>query len=247
MIGIKTKEEIKKIGHAGKILAKISNTLKKQVKSGITTGDLDKLAEKEFVRFNVVSAFKGYRGYPANICTSVNEEVVHGIPGDRKLSDGDILSIDLGIKLDGYYADMAFTQPVGKIKPQVKKLISVTQEALSRGVKQSKIGKHIFDISHAVQSQVEASGFSVVREFVGHGIGKELHEEPQIPNFGRPNTGEKISLGMVFAIEPMVNIGTWEVEVLENGWTAVTKDKSLSCHFEHTVAVLENGPVILTQ
>jgi len=247
VIGIKTKEEIKKIGHAGKILAKISNTLKRQVKSGITTGDLDRLAEKEFVRFNVISAFKGYRGYPSNICTSVNEEVVHGIPGDRKLSDGDILSIDLGIRLDGYYADMAFTQPVGKIKPQVKKLISVTREALSRGIKQSKIGKHIFDISHAVQSQVEAFGFSVVREFVGHGIGKELHEEPQIPNFGRPNTGEKISLGMVFAIEPMVNMGAWEVEVLDNGWTAVTKDRSLSCHFEHTVAVLENGPVILTQ
>ncbi|MFC1646185.1 type I methionyl aminopeptidase [Candidatus Omnitrophota bacterium] len=247
MIGIKTKEEIDKIGRAGKTLNKISNTLKKYAKSGVSTGDLDLLAKKEFDNFGVVSAFKGYRGYPANICTSLNEEVVHGIPGDRKLSDGDILSVDLGIKLDGYYADMAFTQPIGRIKPQIKKFINVTREALSKGIKQSRLSNRISDISHTIQSHVESFGYSVVREFVGHGIGKELHEEPQIPNFGRPGSGDEIREGMVFAIEPMVNMGSWEVEILDNGWTAVTRDRSLSCHFEHTVVVLGDGPRILTQ
>ena len=247
MIGIKTKEEIQKIGQAGKVLAKISQSLRKSVKSGITTGYLDKLAEKEFEKFGATSAFKGYRGFPANICTSVNDEVVHGIPGERKLREGDILSIDLGVNLDGFYADMAFTLPVGRVKPQVSRFINVTREALSKGIKQSRVDNKVFDISHAVQSYVEAFGFSVVRDFVGHGIGKELHEDPQIPNFGKAHTGEKITEGMVFAIEPMVNMGTWEVDVLDNGWTAVTKDKKLSCHFEHTVAVLGGGPVILTQ
>lgn len=246
MIGIKTKAEIDKIGQAGKLLAKVAQLLKKHVKSGIATKDLDELAEKEFRNLGVVSAFKGYRGFPANICTSINEEVVHGIPGERRLREGDILSIDLGIKLDGYYADMAFTQPVGKIKPQINRFINVTREALSKGIKQAKIDNRISDISYAVQSYVESFGFSVVREFVGHGIGKELHEEPQIPNFGKPKTGDKITEGMVFAIEPMVNMGSWEVDILDNGWTAVTKDKMLSCHFEHTVAVLKDGPVILT-
>ncbi|MDD5005557.1 MAG: type I methionyl aminopeptidase [Candidatus Omnitrophica bacterium] len=248
MIKIKTKEEIDKIAQAGKILAKISNTLKKSIKPGITTGELDQLAQNEFQRFDVVSAFKGYRGFPAHICCSVNEEVVHGIPNGRKLQDGDLLSIDLGIKLDGYYADAAFTQAVGnKIKPNIKKLINVTRQALSKGINQARINKRISDISSAIQGYVESSGFSVVREFVGHGIGRELHEEPQIPNFGKPNTGELITEGMVFAIEPMVNMGSWQVDILENGWTAVTKDKMPSCHFEHTVAVLKDGPVILTQ
>ncbi|MBL7129897.1 MAG: type I methionyl aminopeptidase [Candidatus Omnitrophica bacterium] len=247
MIEVKTKEEIDRIRKAGKILAKVSNTLKKNIKAGIITGELDKLAEKEFCNFGVVSAFKGYRGFPANICTSVNEEVVHGIPGDRRLSEGDILSIDLGIKLDGYYADMAFTQPVGKVKPYIRKFINVTREALSKGIKQSRINKKISDISCAIQLYVESFGFSVVREFVGHGIGKELHEEPQIPNFGRPDTGEAIAKGMVFAIEPMVNMGSWEIDILDNGWTAVTRDRLFSCHFEHTVVVLEDGPKILTQ
>jgi methionyl aminopeptidase len=247
VIEIKTKEEIEKIGRAGKILAKVSNTLKKHIKSGITTGDLDRLAEKEFKKFGVVSAFKGYRGFPANICTSVNEEVVHGIPGERRLVDGDILSVDLGLKLDGYYADMAFTHPVGRVKTQLTRFINVTREALNKGIRQTKVNNRIFDISYAIQSYVESFGFSVVRDFVGHGIGKELHEEPQIPNFGRPNTGDKIIEGMVFAIEPMVNMGSWEVDILDNGWTAVAKDKKPSCHFEHTVAVLKDGPRILTQ
>ncbi|MDD5618057.1 MAG: type I methionyl aminopeptidase [Candidatus Omnitrophica bacterium] len=247
MIKLKTREEIDIIARAGRILAEVSDILKKHVKSGVTTEKLDSIAEEEFQRRDVVSAFKGYRGFPANICSSINEEVVHGIPGNRKLSDGDILSIDLGIKMDGYCADMAFTQPVGKIEPKLKKLMDVTKEALARGIRQAKINKKIGDISYAVQSYVEASGFSVVREFVGHGIGKELHEEPQIPNFGRPNTGDKISEGMVFAIEPMVNMGGWQIDLSDNGWTAVTKDKLPSCHFEHTVAVLKDGPKILTQ
>lgn len=247
MITIKNKEEIDKIGKAGKILSKISNILKKSIKAGITTGELDKIAEREFDYFGVIPAFKGYRGFPANICTSINEEVVHGIPGERKLEQGDILSIDLGIKLDGYYADMAFTQAVGRIKPQIKRLIEVCKEALRRGIQQAKVDKRIYDISYAIQSYAEMFGFSVVREFVGHGIGRDLHEEPQIPNYGRANTGDLIKEGMVFAIEPMINMGTWEVNILDNGWTSVTKDGMPSCHFEHTVVVYKNGPKILTQ
>lgn len=247
MIKIKTKQEIDIIYEAGKILGKVADVLKKNIKAGVMTRELDSIAEKEFDKFGVVSAFKGYRGFPANICSSINEEVVHGIPNERKLQEGDILSIDLGIKLDGYYADMAFTQPVGKIKPELKKLIDTTREALTKGIYQARINKRIYDISYAIQSYVEASGFSVVREFVGHGIGKELHEEPQIPNFGRPSTGETITEGMVFAIEPMVNMGSWEVDLSENGWTALTRDGLSSCHFEHTVAVLRDGPKILTQ
>jgi len=247
MIKIKTKEEIDIMSQAGKILAKVSNVLKKHIKPGVATEELDAIAEKEFDKFNVESAFKGYRGFPANICSSINEEVVHGIPSDRKLSDGDILSVDLGVKLDGYCADMAFTQPVGKIRPELRKLINVTREALIKGIHQVKINKRIYDISHAIQTHVESSGYSVVRDFVGHGIGSELHEEPQIPNFGKPNTGELIKEGMVFAIEPMVNMGNWEIDILDNGWTAVAKDGKPSCHFEHTVAVLKDGPKILTQ
>jgi len=247
MIKIKTKEEIDTIGRAGKILVKVAELLKKNTKAGITTKELDSIAEKAFDKFGVVSAFKGYKGFPASICSSINEEVVHGIPDSRKLSDGDMLSIDLGVKLDGYYADMAFTQPVGKVKAEIKRLMDITKEALARGIRQAKANKKIYDISFAIQSFVEAAGFSVVREFVGHGIGKELHEEPQIPNFGRPNTGETIKEGMVFAIEPMVNMGGWEVDIKDNGWTAVTKDGLPSCHFEHTVAVLKDGPKILTQ
>jgi methionyl aminopeptidase len=247
VIKIKTKEEIKNISKAGEILSEVAEVLRKHIKVGVTTKELDAIAEQEFDKRGVVSAFKGYRGFPASICSSVNEEVVHGIPGERKLSEGDLLSIDLGIKLDGYYADMAFTQAVGKIKPELKRLVNITKEALAKGIRQAKIDRRVYDISHAIQSYVEAAGFSVVREFVGHGIGRELHEEPQIPNFGRPNTGEKITEGMVFAIEPMVNMGGWEVDILDNGWTAVTKDKMPSCHFEHTVAVLKDGPRILTQ
>lgn len=247
MIKIKTIEEIEKIKRASEILSNISKIIKKNIKVDMTTKELDELAQKEFEDFGVISAFKGYRGFPANICTSVNEEVVHGIPSERRLSEGDIVSIDIGIKLDGYYSDMAFTQAIGKVKPAIKKLIDVTKEALAKGINQARINNRVLDISYAVQSYVESSGFSVVRDFVGHGIGTELHEEPQIPNFGRPHIGDIIKEGMVFSIEPMVNMGAWPVEILDNGWTAVTKDKMPSCHFEHTVAVLKDGPKILTQ
>jgi len=247
MISIKSQEEIEKIRSAGKILAEVAKILRKNVKVGVTTQYLDDLAEKEFKRKDVISAFKGYRGYPKNICASINEEVVHGIPDERKLAEGDILSLDLGVKLGKYFADMAFTEPVGKIDSCKKKLISVTREALRLAIKQVRPGNRIHDISHAVQSYVESQSFSVVREFVGHGIGTELHEEPQIPNFGKSGTGELIKEGMVFAIEPMVNVGVWQVDILDNGWTAVTVDRKPSCHFEHTIVALSNGPCVLTE
>lgn len=247
MIIIKGEEEIKKMRKAGSILAKIARVLQKHVRPRVSTAALDEVAREEFARHGVVSAFKGYRGFPAHICTSVNEEVVHGIPGERTLNDGDIVSIDLGIKSDGYYVDMAFTHPVGRVPSALKKYIAITRESLMKGIKQARADNRISDISHAIQEHAEANGLSVVRDFVGHGIGKDLHEDPQIPNFGRPHEGAGIREGMVFAIEPMLNLGTWEVDILDNGWTAVTRDRKPAFHFEHTVAVLENGPHILTQ
>jgi methionyl aminopeptidase len=195
--------------------------------------------------YNVVSAFKNYKGFPGHICISVNEEVVHGIPSSRVLKDKDIVSIDIGIIYQGFYLDSAFTIGIGKISPEVKKLLEVTKNALYEGIKKAKKGNHLSDISYAIQSYVEAGGFSVVRDFVGHGIGKSLHEEPPIPNFGKPKQGPLLKEGMVLAIEPMVNMGSWEVEISSNGWTALTKDRLPSAHFEHTVAV-DNEPQILT-
>jgi len=247
MIKTKTKEELETMRRAGAILAKILNYLRAVIRPGISTKELEIIADEQFQRYKVVSAFKGYKGFPASICTSINEEVVHGIPSERQLKEGDIISLDLGIRLNGLYCDMAYTQPVGKIKTDVQRLIDVTKESLMKGIKQARINNRVSDISYAVQTYVESNGFSTVRDFVGHGIGRQLHEEPQIPNFGRPNCGDVIREGMVFAIEPMVNMGTWEVEILENGWTAVTKDRKPSAHFEHTVAILESGAVILTQ
>ena len=247
MIILKDKQEIEKMKRAGKILAEAARKLQGIIRPGIKTVELDVFAREEFDKQRVVSAFKGYRGYPAHICTSVNEEVVHGIPGERRLKDGDVLSVDMGITVDGYCADMAFTSAVGKARPEIKKYVALAKEALAKGIRQARVGNHISDISHAVQQHAEQNDFSVVRDFVGHGIGKSLHEEPQIPNFGRPHEGPRIEEGMVLAIEPMLNLGSWEVEILDNGWTAVTKDGKLSFHFEHTVAVLEKGPCILTQ
>jgi methionyl aminopeptidase len=195
---------------------------------------------------NVTPAFKGYNGFPANICTSINEEIVHGIPGERKLKAGEIIAIDVGINYKGYFSDRAVTLAVGKIDSGARKLIEVTQDALSEGIKQARPDKRLSDISYAIQSYVEKHKFSVVREFVGHGIGSRLHEEPEIPNFGRSHQGPELKTGMVLAIEPMVNMGTWESRILDNGWTAVTKDKQPSAHFEHTVAITKNGPEILT-
>lgn len=220
--------------------------LKKFIRAGISTIEIDRLAEKLIREENVISAFKDYNGFPANICTSVNEEVVHGIPGQKMLKDGDIISLDAGINYKGYISDVAITLPVGRIDHKAQKLIEVTRNALSQGIKQARVNNHLSDISYAIQTYVESQGFSVVRQFVGHGIGYSLHEDPQIPNFGLPHQGEVLKKGMVFAIEPMVNMGTWECKILDNGWTAVTKDGLPSAHFEHTVAITEEGPKILT-
>jgi len=198
-------------------------------------------------KYHCAPAFKGYRGFPASICVSVNEQIVHGIPGKRRLKEGDIVSLDLGVKLDGFFGDAAITVPVGKIDPESQKLLRVTKEALYKGIEQAQLGRRLSDISHAIQSWVEKHGFSVVRDFVGHGIGKNLHEEPQIPNFGRPNFGPRLKEGMVLALEPMVNTGSHEVKILDDGWTAVTADGSRSAHFEHSIAVTKDGPLILSE
>ncbi len=246
MIPIKSEEDLKMLKKSCKILSKIMHRLKKFIRAGISTIEIDRLAEKLIREENVISAFKDYNGFPANICTSVNEEVVHGIPGQKMLKDGDIISLDAGINYKGYISDVAITLPVGRIDPKAEKLIEVTRNALAQGIKQARVNNHLSDISYAIQTYVESQGFSVVRQFVGHGIGYSLHEDPQIPNFGLPHQGEVLKKGMVFAIEPMVNMGTWECKILDNGWTAVTKDGLPSAHFEHTVAITEEGPKILT-
>jgi methionyl aminopeptidase len=213
---------------------------------GVTTGELDAVAEDRVRRAGAVPAFKGYRGYPATVCISVNEEVVHGIPSRRKLVEGDIVSLDMGAVLGGFYGDAALTVPIGRIEPGAAELLRVTEEALYHAIARVRVGGRVSDLGHAVQTLVEQHGFSVVREFVGHGIGVELHEEPQIPNYGQPGRGPRLSEGMVLAIEPMVTMGKPAVKVLADGWTAVTRDGSLAAHFEHTVAVTPEGPLILT-
>ncbi|MDD5730289.1 MAG: type I methionyl aminopeptidase [Candidatus Omnitrophica bacterium] len=247
MIPLKSEKDLELMRQAGKILARVMQGVQGAVKEGITTVELDGLAGDLIRKANVIPAFKGYKGFPANLCASVNEEIVHGIPGERRLKEGDIVSLDLGINLDGYFSDMAVTVGVGRISSLFKRLLEVTKKSLSEGIKEARVNNHISDISFAVQNYVERNGFSVVRQFVGHGIGKKLHEEPEIPNFGLSHKGEVLKSGMVLAIEPMVNIGSWECVILDNGWTAVTKDGLSSAHFEHTVAVTENGPEILTQ
>jgi methionyl aminopeptidase len=246
MIPIKSGKDLDMLRKSGKILAKVMRRLEDLIKVNISTGEIDQLAEKLILEEGAASAFKGYKGFPANICTSVNEEIVHGIPDSRRIKEGDILSLDLGINYKGYFSDLAVTLPVGKVDPQIKKLIEVTREALSVGIKQARQDNHLSDISCAIQDYVESNGFSVVKQFVGHGIGQSLHEEPEIPNFGLPHRGAMLKSGMVLAIEPMVNMGTWEAEILDNGWTAVTKDRMPSAHFEHTIAITESGPEILT-
>ena len=231
----------------GLILAAIMERLKGIIKCGVTTGEIDSLAEDLIRQEKALPAFKGYRDYPAATCISTNFEVVHGIPGRRKLEEGDIISIDLGLSYKDYFSDAAFTVGIGKIDSKAKKLIEMTWESLNEGIKAAQPDNRLGDISSAIQRYIEKNGFSVVRQFVGHGIGANLHEEPELPNFGRPGTGEILKPGMVLAIEPMVNMGTWECEILEDGWTAVTCDKKLSAHFEHTVAITENGPEILTK
>ena len=213
---------------------------------GITTKALDEKAEKTICALGGEPAFKGYRGYPASICTSVNEEVVHGIPGRRVLKEGDIVGVDVGVRFRGYYGDSAVTFPVGKIDEESEKLIRVTHEALFRGIRAAVAGNRIGDVASEIQRTAESHGYSVVRDFVGHGIGSEIHQDPQVPNFGEPRQGILLKKGMVIAIEPMVNLGTYEVQILQDGWTVVTQDRKRSCHFEHTVSIDDQEPEILT-
>ncbi len=246
MINLRTKEEIEKLRRSNRLVAQALLKVREAIRPGVRTAELDRIAEETIRRGGGRPAFKGYRGYPANLCVSVNEEVVHGIPGPRRLEEGDIVSLDLGVLMDGYYGDAAITVPVGEVSEEAKKLIEVTEEALHKGIEKARVGNRLYDISHAIQSWVESFGFSVVRDFVGHGIGRQLHEEPQVPNFGPPNQGPRLMVGMVLAIEPMVNAGGWQVRVREDGWTVVTADGSLSAHFEHTIAITEDGPDILS-
>lgn len=246
MIELKSNREIDIMKENGKILAEALRYLGEKMRPGIKTKDLDALAEEFIKKHDAIPAFKGYRGFPSNICVSVNSEVVHGIPGERILKEGDLVSVDLGVLKNGYYADGAFTFSLGDLKSEAQRLIQVTQDALNLGIQKAVSGKNLSDISHAIQSYVEGNGFSVVRELVGHGIGKRMHEEPQVPNFGRPGEGPLLEEGMVLAIEPMVNSGSFEIKTLEDEWTVVTCDGSLSAHFEHTIAITENGALILT-
>jgi methionyl aminopeptidase len=238
--------EIEKLARVNALVARVLRELAAAVRPGVTTADLDAIAEQRLREAGAEPAFKGYHGYPATICASVNEEVVHGIPSPRALVEGDIISIDMGAKLDGFYGDSAVTVPVGAVSAEAQRLLDVTKTALDRAVAAVKAGARVSDIGAAVQSYVEAQGFSVVREFVGHGIGTSLHEEPQIPNYGTAGRGPRLAEGMALAIEPMVNAGKPAVKVLGDGWTAVTKDKALSAHFEHTVVVTEGGCRVLT-
>ncbi|WP_078666534.1 type I methionyl aminopeptidase [Carboxydocella thermautotrophica] len=231
----------------GRVVAITLAELEQAVRPGITTAELDRIAENVIRKLGAVPAFKGYHGYPATICASVNEEVVHGIPGLRKLENGDIISIDVGAVLNGFYGDSARTFPVGDISADARRLLAVTEESLYQGISQAKVGNRISDISHAVQKYVESHGFSVVRDYVGHGIGTAMHEEPQVPNFGPPGRGHRLLPGMTLAIEPMVNMGEYHVKTLADGWTVVTLDGSLSAHFEHTIAITADGPEILTK
>jgi len=247
VIILKSPQEIDRMKVSCRIVAEILEILRGSVKPGVTTLSLNLIAEKEAGKRCAKPAFKGYGGYPYSLCCSVNEQVVHGMPTGRELVDGDILSIDFGVVFDGYYGDAAVTLPVGVISASAQKLIRVTEESLLVAISVAHPENRLSDISHAVQSYVEPRGFSVVREFVGHGIGRNLHESPQIPNFGQPGRGIRLKPGMVFAIEPMINEKGHEVKVLDDGWTAVTCDAGLSAHFEHTVAITEEGSEILTQ
>ena len=247
MIVCKSPAEIERMRAANALVADVLAELADMVKPGVTTAELDAEAERLVRAAGAEPAFKGYRGYPSTLCASVNEQVVHGIPSGRALGEGDIISLDMGVKLNGYYGDSAVTVPVGRVSDEAAKLLRITRESLEKGIAQVRLGGRISDIGHAIQQHVEAHGFSVVREFVGHGIGAALHEDPQIANYGEPGRGPRLAEGMTLAIEPMVNVGRPAVKVLADGWTAVTRDGSLSAHFEHTVAVTKAGPLVLTR
>lgn len=243
----KSDTEIGKIRASSRLVAEILEKMVKAIQPGVSTLELDRIAENSVRKNGAAAAFKGYRGYPSSVCVSINEEVVHGIPsGNRRLKEGDIVSLDFGVLQDGYYGDAALTVPVGEVSDDVKRLLRVSRESLYLGIEQAKPSGRLGDISNAIQRHAEEAGYSVVRAFVGHGIGSSLHEAPQIPNFGPPGQGPELKPGMVLAIEPMVNMGSHEVRILEDQWTVVTADRSLSAHFEHTVAITDNGAEILT-
>ncbi|HSF70539.1 MAG TPA: type I methionyl aminopeptidase [Nitrospira sp.] len=245
MIILKTPDEIAVMAKASRVVAEALAVLKSAVKAGITTDELDRLAESEIRARGAIPAFKGYRNYPKTLCASVNEQVVHGIPSKRVLKEGDIIGLDLGAIVGGFYGDSAVTVAVGRIDEKTAALIRITEESLALAIEQATVGNRLSDVSHAVQRHVEAAGYSVVTEFVGHGIGRQLHEEPQVPNYGKPGQGPRLQAGMVLAIEPMVNMGGPAVRVLDDRWTAVTADGSLSAHFEHTIAVQPSGPALV--
>lgn len=248
VIILKSPVEIEKMRASNLIVAEILDIIKENVAPGVTTMDLERICISELEKSKAKPAFKGYRGYPFCLCTSVNDEVVHGMPSaDRVLVEGDILSVDFGVSYDGYFGDAAFTSPVGAVPDEAARLIEVTRKALDRAIETARIGSRLFDISASIQGYVEENGFSVVRDFVGHGIGTSLHEPPQIPNFGTGGRGVRLKQGMVLAIEPMINVGSPDVRVLDDGWTAVTADGSLSSHFEHSVAITSNGPYVLSR
>lgn len=248
MIIIKSQSEINKISESCKIVAEVLQNLRSFVREGISTADIESNVEKQILRRNALPAFKGYRGYPSSVCLSINNQVVHGIPSKLvKLKNGDIVSIDLGVLLHGFYGDAAITLSIGEVSQDTKNLIKVTEESLYIGIENAVVGNRVSDISSSIQQYVESNGFSVVRAFVGHGIGRFLHEDPQVPNFGKPGQGVRLREGMTIAIEPMVNAGGPDVMILGDGWTAVTTDGSLSAHFEHTIAITKNGPEILTK
>lgn len=246
MITIKSPREIEIMRRSGKITAKTLTTLMASAKAGMTTRDLDRIADESIRSMGGVPTFIGYNGYPSAICASVNDEVVHGMPGDRVLEEGDLLSLDIGTTLEGYVSDSAVTIAIGAPSPQAERLMRVTQECLMLGIAQMQVGNNLGDIGHAVQQHAEANGYGVVRALVGHGIGRKMHEDPQVPNYGSPGTGPKLRAGLVLAVEPMITEGTWQVETLEDGWTVVTQDGKLAAHFEHTIAVTDDGPKILT-
>ncbi len=247
MVILKSRREIERMRKSCQIVAEVLALVREQVVPGVTTKYLDAFAAKEAQRRGAKCAFKGYSGYPSSLCCSPNEQVVHGIPNNKPLNSGDILSLDFGVLFDDFYGDAAVTLPVGFVSDIAINLLNATEKSLYAGIENAVVGKRLSDISHAIQAYVETRGFSVVRDFVGHGIGRGLHEDPQVPNFGKPSQGLPLKAGMVLAIEPMINVGSYGVDILSDGWTVVTKDRSLSAHFEHTVAITEDGPDILTQ
>jgi len=247
MVILKQRSEIEKIRTSNGIVAEILAELKEKVQEGVTTLDLDRISEELVLKKGAKPAFKGYRGYPFSLCASINEQVIHGFPSQRVLVEGDIVGLDFGVYYNGYYGDAALTVPVGKISTEASMLLKATEESLARAIREAMVGNRLGDISAAVQNHVEAKGFSVVRDFVGHGIGRNLHEDPQIPNYGIKGRGVALKAGMVLAIEPMVNAGTYKVRMLTDGWTAVTADGRLSAHFEHTIAITDHGPEILSR